>query len=175
MVAVRGVARYGRFAANDRNAARGSVWVPATSASPVVAHASQRANEQRMSYSLAEAAKATGLYKSTILRSIKAGRLTGTKDARGQWQIEPAELHRVYAPASSGNGAPATQRAFTQATALIEAQARAALAEQRLADLKAALDDMKAQRDKWQGQAEATQRLLADATAKRPWWRRLAG
>jgi hypothetical protein len=34
---------------------------------------------------------------------------------------------------------------------------------------------MKAQRDKWQGQAEATQRLLADATAKRPWWRRLAG
>jgi hypothetical protein len=34
---------------------------------------------------------------------------------------------------------------------------------------------MKAQRDKWQGQAEATQRLLADATAKRPWWRRLTG
>jgi hypothetical protein len=128
-----------------------------------------------MSYSLAEAAKATGLYKSTILRSIKAGRLTGTKDALGQWQIDPAELHRVYAPASS-NGAPTTQRAFTQSAALIEAQGRATLAEQRLADLKAALDDMKAQRDKWQVQAEATQRLLADATARRrPWWRRLAG
>jgi hypothetical protein len=127
-----------------------------------------------MSYSLAEAAKATGLYKSTILRSIKAGRLTGTKDALGQWKLEPAELHRVYPPASD-NGASTTQRAFTQSAALIEAQARAALAEQRLADLKAALDDMKAQRDKWQLQAEATQRLLADATAKRPWWRRLAG
>jgi hypothetical protein len=31
MVAVRGVARYGRFAANNRNAARGSVWVHSTS------------------------------------------------------------------------------------------------------------------------------------------------
>jgi hypothetical protein len=31
MVAVRGVARYGRFAANDRNAARGSVWIHSTS------------------------------------------------------------------------------------------------------------------------------------------------
>ena len=46
--------------------------------------------------SLSEAATACGVYKSTILRSIKTGRLTGTKDALGQWRIEPAELHSVY-------------------------------------------------------------------------------
>jgi hypothetical protein len=34
---------------------------------------------------------------------------------------------------------------------------------------------MKAQRDKWQLQAEATQRLLADATARRAVVARLAG
>jgi hypothetical protein len=57
-----------------------------------------------VSYSLSEAATACGLYKSTILRSIKAGRLIGTKDAFGQWRIEPAELDRVY-PLGGSNGA----------------------------------------------------------------------
>jgi hypothetical protein len=49
-----------------------------------------------MSYSLSEAATACGVYKSTIRHGLKAGRLTGTKDALGQWRIEPAELHRVF-------------------------------------------------------------------------------
>ncbi len=53
--------------------------------------------------------------------------------------------------------------------------AEAELAEQRLADLQTMLDDMAAQRDAWQHQAQATQRLLADATARRPWWKRLTG
>ena len=61
-----------------------------------------------MSYSLSEAATACGIYKSTVLRSIKSGRLSATKDALGQWRIEPAELHRVYPPVQSndadGNG-----------------------------------------------------------------------
>jgi hypothetical protein len=37
-----------------------------------------------MSYSLSNAAAACGVYKSTVLRSIKSGRLTATKDALGQ-------------------------------------------------------------------------------------------
>jgi len=78
-----------------------------------------------------------------------------------------------------------TQYATPDATAaLAEAQHRAELAEQRLSDMKAMLADMTAQRDdvkadrnRWRTQAEATQRLLSDATARaaRPWWKRLAG
>src|ERR1700739_686023 len=83
-----------------------------------------------MSYSLSNAAAACGIYKSTVLRSIKSGRLTATKDALGQWRIEPAELHRVYPPAQSKTRHGAT-------AALMEVQHRAELAEQRLADLKA--------------------------------------
>jgi len=49
-----------------------------------------------VSYSLSEAATACGVYKETLRQSIKTGRLTGTKDALGQWRIEPAELHAVY-------------------------------------------------------------------------------
>jgi hypothetical protein len=48
-----------------------------------------------MAYSLGAAAAATGLNKISILRAIKSGKIAGTKDALGQWWIEPAELHRV--------------------------------------------------------------------------------
>jgi hypothetical protein len=48
-----------------------------------------------MSYSLAAAAATTGLNKTSILQAIKSGKISGTKDALGQWWVEPAELHRV--------------------------------------------------------------------------------
>jgi excisionase family DNA binding protein len=124
-----------------------------------------------MSYSLSEAATACGVYKSTILRSIKAGRLTGTKDAFGQWRIEPAELHRVYAPAQR-NGAESNGARPGATAALVEVHHRAELAEQRLAMLALVLDDLRVQRDKWQQQAERL--AITDARARQPWWRRLA-
>jgi hypothetical protein len=49
-----------------------------------------------MSYTLASAAKAAGLNRSAILKAIKSGKIIGTKDKLGRWQIEPAELHRSY-------------------------------------------------------------------------------
>ena len=124
-----------------------------------------------MSYSLSEAATACGVYKSTVLRSIKAGRLTGTKDALGQWRIEPAELHRVYAPAQR-NGAESNGARPGATAALVEVHHRAELAEQRLAMLALVLDDLRVQRDKWQQQAERL--AITDARVRQPWWRRLA-
>ena len=129
-----------------------------------------------MSYSLSNAAAACGIYKSTVLRSIKSGRLTATKDALGQWRIEPAELHRVYPAVQSNDadgtgtrhGATAEDRA-----AMIVAQDRAAVAEQRLADFKVLFEDMRQDRDHWR--VHAGRLALADARARQPWWRRLAG
>jgi hypothetical protein len=48
--------------------------------------------------SLGMAAKATGVSKSTILRAIKAHRISAGKTETGDWQIDPAELHRVFPP-----------------------------------------------------------------------------
>ena len=89
-----------------------------------------------MSYTLAAAAAACGLNKSTVLRAIKA--ISGTKDEHGEWHIEAAELHRVYPPvADAAAGTDATQR---DATGDAAAHQRAALAEERgLAELKAEL------------------------------------
>jgi hypothetical protein len=111
-----------------------------------------------MSYSLAEAAEATGLNRSTILRAIKSGKISGQRDASGAWSVEPVELHRVFPPAE------AMPKALPQ-----DAQADALVAE-----LRAQLADMRAQRDAWQGIAERLA-LAAPKPAEQPpatAWRR---
>src|ERR1700730_263049 len=84
-----------------------------------------------MSYTLGQAAKAVGMSKTSILRSIKAGRISAGRDELGQWAIEPCELHRVYPPltddTATGNGTE--ERGVTGGeTALAEANPRATLA-----------------------------------------------
>jgi hypothetical protein len=51
-------------------------------------------------FTLAEAAKEVGLTKPAIFKSIQKGRLSASKDEKGQWLIDPAELFRVYPPAT---------------------------------------------------------------------------
>jgi hypothetical protein len=134
---------------------------------------------------LGAAARLAGVSKSTLSRAIKAGRMSaaGRRDDGG-YEIDTAELCRVF-PARAqaedgatggGNGAM-TQHATPDAMALAEMKLRAELSEQRVTFLKDQLDDIKVDRDHWRTQAEAQQRLIADATAKaqRSWWRRLAG
>jgi hypothetical protein len=54
-----------------------------------------------MKFSLGQAAKETGLDKSTISRAIKSGRLSAQrKEGGGGYEIDPAELFRVFPPAS---------------------------------------------------------------------------
>ena len=52
-------------------------------------------------YSLAQAAKAAGKSKPTLLRAIRAGRLSATRHDDGTYAIDPAELMRAF-PSVSG-------------------------------------------------------------------------
>jgi hypothetical protein len=129
-----------------------------------------------MPYTLAEASKATGTNKTTILRAIKSGKITGTKNEQGEWLVEPAELHRVYPPVDVGSGrsdarTTATQRDATPSAAVLEAEIAGLKAMAEL--LRGQLDDIREDRDRWHSQAEAAQRLLQHD--RRPWWKRLAG
>lgn len=49
-----------------------------------------------MYLSLGQAAKETGKSKSVISNAIKSGRLSAVKGEKGEWNIDPAELFRVY-------------------------------------------------------------------------------
>jgi len=62
-----------------------------------------------MAYSLAEAAAATGLNKTTVLRAIKTGKISGVRGKNGEWCVEAAELHRVY-PSLQRQRAPRMRR-----------------------------------------------------------------
>jgi hypothetical protein len=111
-----------------------------------------------MSYTLATAAKATGLNKSTILRAIKSGQINGAKDQFGEWRIEAVELHRVYPAVAelSACSAVPKRHAGSDAAAL-DAEIEALVS--RAGDLlRQQLDEVRRARD-----------------ARRPWWRRLAG
>ena len=49
-----------------------------------------------MGISLTEAAKLVGMSKNGIVKAIKAGKISGGKNVHGQWEVDPAELTRVY-------------------------------------------------------------------------------
>ena len=51
-----------------------------------------------MKHSLGTAAIATGKSKTTIHRAIKSGKLSAFKNDDGTFEIDPAELHRVFDP-----------------------------------------------------------------------------
>ena len=56
-----------------------------------------------MPYSLKQAAEATGKTKPTILRAIQSSKISATRhQVTGAWQIDPAELHRVYPALAEG-------------------------------------------------------------------------
>ena len=53
---------------------------------------------------LNQAAKAAKKAKATLLDAIKNGRMSAPKDEFGRYQIDPAELFRVYPPDQSESG-----------------------------------------------------------------------
>jgi hypothetical protein len=91
-------------------------------------------------YNLATAAAAAGINKSTVLRHIKAGKISATRDHNGGWCIDPAEFHRTFPPLQTASAEQPPQQQDATADALV------ALLREQLAD-------MRQQRDHWQNEA----------------------
>ena len=51
--------------------------------------------------SLNKAAKEASVAKSTLLEALNYGRMSAEKNDKGHWQIDPAELFRVFPKSSS--------------------------------------------------------------------------
>lgn len=112
--------------------------------------------------SLSEAAKAVQKTKQTVLNAINSGRLSASKDHHGQWRIDSAELLRVYPVATIvavQPGRDKTGHVDTFDGDVRELRARLAAAEEVKSLLARQVDDLRAERDRWRGQAE--QLLLA--------------
>ena len=51
--------------------------------------------------SLREAVKHFDVSRPTLQKSLKDGKISGVQDGKGQWQVDPSELARVYRPRSA--------------------------------------------------------------------------
>ena len=91
-------------------------------------------------YNLTTAAAAAGINKSTVLRHIKAGKVSATRDHNGGWQIDPAEFHRTFPPLVTAGAEQSPKQQDATADAMV------ALLREQLAD-------MRQQRDHWQIEA----------------------
>lgn len=74
-----------------------SVPVVAQSQRPIVPPSEKSATTPFLAYvGLNEAARLTGVHKTTITRDVKAGRLSYTTDERGNKRYQVADLDRLY-------------------------------------------------------------------------------
>ena len=111
-----------------------------------------------MPYTLAEAAIACGLDKSTVRRAVRAGKISGTKDEAGTWHVEPVELHRVFPPASrteDDTTAVPLHAPSDAATDILVDELRAIIRASERRE-----EDLRQERDRWRTAFENTQWLL---------------
>jgi len=122
-----------------------------------------------MDMTLAQAAEAVGVNKTTILRAIKSGKVSGSRDDFNQWRIQVAELHRVYPPVPQRGDDEATQQDAPAAAAAFESEISGL--RQVVELLRAQLDETRRDRDRWADTATAALRVLPPpAEKKRRWW-----
>ncbi len=100
-------------------------------------------------YTLAQAIAATGKSRSTLIRAIRSGKLSATRDESGTYLVEPSELHRIFQAITDGmppdlsNGVPQ----HVELIARLEAeQAKNIIFQDTIADLRRRLDDEAAER-----------------------------
>ena len=118
--------------------------------------------------SLSEAPGATEVAKITIAGALKSRWHAATRKQNGSYEID------TVAPASPERRVRSLLpwRRAAEERADAELRQQLALAEQQLADLKTALDDMRAQRDAWQTMAQARIKPVPESgTARWPWLR----
>ena len=130
-----------------------------------------------MNLSLGEAARSAEVSKSTIHRNIKSGKLSAIRKDDGSYEIDPAELHRVFPPgAANGNGSAAPEmrqqgtQDFPGGTGVLERELQQM--RERLADKDGVIDDLRrrldAETEARRTEGEERRKLTAILTDQRP-------
>jgi hypothetical protein len=107
--------------------------------------------------SMGAAARQLGVSKSVLSKAIATGKLSASRNEDGSYAIDPAELarwqsvhgHRIE---NRQNDREATwgENGTDPSSELAALRVYKQFAEERLTELKAMVEDMRGQRDKWQ-------------------------
>ena len=112
-----------------------------------------------MSYTLGDAAKATGKSKTTLHRAIKSGKISAVKSEDGSYSIDPSELHRVFSPVTQVTPKEVILRDATEhqsntlETLRSQLEMQGKERERERALLQETIADLREDRDKWRQQA----------------------
>jgi hypothetical protein len=116
-----------------------------------------------MKYNLVSAAEAIGVSKATMHRYVRRGRISATRTEDGFYEIDPAELHRVFPPVSKNEPETVSRDEVKPPKTNGETEQYASVLEAQLEGLKALIAekdrriiDLETDRDRW---AEQAQRL----------------
>jgi hypothetical protein len=136
-----------------------------------------------MMISLGQAARLAGVGKTTITRSIKAGKLSATRRDDGSYEIDVAELSRAYkirvdTPDETGETGHMVHHATVlsrplETPATPDVTGRLAALDAEVRGLRELLAEVKDSRDQWRAQAERL--ALTGPGERRSWWRRMVG
>jgi len=177
-----------------------SVPVGDQSQRPIVTPSEKSATVSFSAYvGLNEAARLTGVHKTTITRDVKAGRLSYTTDERGNKRYQVADIDRLYH--ISANGATtetssatgnndrlrphvATDTPTPENVELAVLKERLAAREDVIRRLENQVEDLRNDKRLLQGQIDVTTRLLEakkeptqseteNPPSKLSWWRKL--
>lgn len=99
--------------------------------------------------SLKQAAEFAGVTKPTVLKHIKAGKVSAQKDTEGRWWFDVAELVRAYGEPKTGNGSK-TVSGNTLVTSWNHPSFQQETAAQQLllVELQRQLEEQKAERER---------------------------
>ena len=130
-----------------------------------------KGQSQGMKYSAGQAAKATGKSIPTITRAIKRGVISASAKSGGGYEIDPAELHRVFPAVTTVSDV--TVSSLGHETPIIPNAL-----QDKVKMLEEALADAREDRDHWRQQAERLAMALpapvasegSRAGGKRSWW-----
>jgi hypothetical protein len=124
-----------------------------------------------MKFSLGQAARETGLDKSTLSRAIKSGRLSAQrKDGNGGYEIDPAELFRVFPPASKAEASsPPVDAPADMLLENRELRIKLEAAETRIKDKEDEVHDLRRRLDlEGEERRKLTMMLLAHRPSEQP-------
>jgi len=126
-------------------------------------------------FTLGTAAKHVGKSKPTISKAIKDGKLSATK-VNGVYQIDPSELSRAFPSTPPAGASTGPERTVSSSGPLALSEQHNAHLEATVGDLKARLEDMKAERDQaLQDAREDRNKVMALLEDQRPksFWSRM--
>lgn len=123
-----------------------------------------------LTYTLGAAARATGKSKAAIPQAITSKKISAIKDANGRYQIDPAELHRLY---------PVSKAISTEHGHLLTLDQRAEIERLKatVEGLERLCRQIESERDNLREQNSRLTALLPPAEAPAPateahsWWR----